>query len=141
MLMLFTHRIIFAVSIICALAAMGCGGSSGDPSDPCSPIPGLRITPQTATIDHNAAPPGNSEHFFAFAVASPGCAVPLVNLTNVSWSVSNKNDVTISNTQGMTFGNATCVSASSAPITVTATLPASANPGKAVSGTASLTCN
>jgi hypothetical protein len=138
--MLTSFRAVFIISLMCFAVASGCG-NGGDPDPPsCSPLPALRISPQTATIDHNASPPGNSQRFFAFAVSSPGCAVPLVNFTNVSWSVSDNTDVSISNTQGSTFGTATCVNATPSPVTVTATLPASANSGKAASGTASLTC-
>jgi hypothetical protein len=61
------------------------------------------------------------------------------SLMNVSWSVSDAN-VSISNAKDATFGTATCLGPTSGPITVTAMLPASANHGRAVSGTASLKC-
>ena len=106
--------------------------------DPCSPIPAVRVSPQNATLDHNASP-GNSQRFFSFATASPGCVAPMSSLMNVSWSVSDAN-VSISNAKDATFGTATCLGPTSGPITVTAMLPASANHGRAVSGTASLKC-
>lgn len=65
----------------------------------------------------------------------------MLNLLNVTWSVSDATNVSISNVKGMTFGTATCLAPTAGPVTVTATLPASANGGQAVSGTAALTCN
>jgi len=62
------------------------------------------------------------------------------NLMNVSWSVSDTTNVSISNAKDITFGTATCLGRTSGPVVVTATLPASASSGQAVSGTAALTC-
>ena len=129
-------RQLLALPLVISAAWAGCGG--GDP--PCSPIPGVRVSPQSATVDHQAAPPGNSQKFLAFGVASAGCVVPLSNLLNVTWSVSDTTNVSISNANDATFGTATCLGATSGPATITATLLASANNGQSVSGTAALTC-
>lgn len=62
------------------------------------------------------------------------------NLVNVSWSVSDSANVSISNEKGVAFGRATCLGPTAGSVVVTATLPASANNGQAVSGSATLTC-
>ena len=135
-LVLASFRMILAFPLIFSTANAGCGGGG----DPCSPIPGVRVSPQNATIDHTASSPGNSQRFFSFATASPGCVAPMSNLMNVSWSVSDTKNVSISNAKDTTFGTATCLGPTPGPVTVTATLPASANHGRAVSGAGSLRC-
>lgn len=113
------------------------GGAPG--RDQCSPIPGVRVSPQIATVDHQAAPPGNSKKFSAFALASPGCVAPMSTLVNVTWSVSDPTNVKISNARDATFGTATCLGPTS-HATVTATLPASENDGQPLTATAALMC-
>jgi len=94
------------------------------------------------TADHTAVPPGNKVHFSAFGMSQQSeCGSTQANLTNVTWSVSDTANVSISNTQDITFGDATCLKATSGPITVTATLPSDLNNGFAASGTATMTCN
>jgi len=133
--LMLTLKVLLALPLAFAVACSADGGG-----DPCSPIPGARVSPQSATVDHQAAPPGNSQQFFAFAVASPGCVAPHSNLLNVTWSVSDMTNVNISNAKDGTFGTATCIGATSGPVTITATLPAGANNGQSVKGTAALTC-
>jgi len=102
----------------------------------------LNVSPQNAVADHSAASPGNSDAFLAFSSGMPGgCSAAASNLNNVTWSVSDPTDVSISNSPDNTFGTATCINATAGPVTITATLPASLNDGKAVSGTATLSCN
>ena len=67
------------------------------------------------------------------------------NLTNVTWSVSDTANASIGNTmtgnpQADNFGLATCLHSSATPITVTATLPSSANSGHTAMGNATLSC-
>ena len=80
---------------------------------------------------------GASQQFLAFGQATAGCASVASNLTSTQWSVSDQQNVTISNTPGPTYGSATCLDTTAGPVTVTATVPA----GHAtVSGTATLSC-
>ncbi len=97
----------------------------------------LNVSPQNATV-----PPGNSQQFLAFgSTTTVACTITNSNLRSVTWSVSDPVNVTISNTPDATFGNAACTGATAGPVTVTATLPASANGGHPVTGTATLVCD
>jgi hypothetical protein len=119
-------------------ATVGCGGPS--PITLACKITAINVSPASVTLSHTAPPPGNTQHFDAFASAvTPGCVVSQSNLTTGTWSVSDNINVSISNVQGATFGTATCNSATSGPVTVTATVPA--GDGTSVTNTASLTCN
>lgn len=119
-------------------AIMGCGGKS--PITLACKITAINVFPAGATISHAVPPPGNTQHFDAFASAvTSGCVVTQGNLTTAVWSVSDTTNISISNVQGATFGTATCNGATSGPATVTATVPA--GDGTNVTNTASLTCN
>lgn len=120
-------------------AFVGCGGSSHD----CTPS-SLAITPSAATAMHLAAPPANKVQFNGFSDGSSvpsGCPVSFVEAirTDLKWTASDSVNVTIGNIQGVDYGVATCNSATSQPVTITATGPNSK--GATISGTASLTCN
>ena len=129
---------LFAGLCLLYFATMGCGGKS--PITLACKITAINVSPASATISHTAPPPGNTQHFDAFAAAvTPGCVVSQGNLTTGTWSVSDNINVSISNVQGATFGTATCNGATSGPATVTATVPAV--DGTSVTKTASLTCN
>ncbi|MBZ5494719.1 MAG: hypothetical protein LAO76_27675 [Acidobacteriia bacterium] len=131
-------KLLFAGACLLSLVAMGCGGKS--PITLACKITAINVFPATAAISHTAPPPGNAQHFDAFASAvTPGCVVSQSNLTTGTWAVSDNTNVSISNVQGATFGTATCNGATSGPVTVTATVPA--GDGSSVSNTASLTCN
>ncbi|HET9839410.1 MAG TPA: hypothetical protein VFR84_14360 [Candidatus Angelobacter sp.] len=120
--------------ILVALA--GCGGKS---STVCK-INSITVSPATATVNHAAAPPGNTQQFAAFIASEPsGCAFILSNLPNATWSVSDPINVSIANPPDPAFGTATCKAATAGPVTVTATVPA--GDGANVTNTASLTCN
>lgn len=134
--MLISFQALLSRSLVFYLVWAG----GGDPGrDQCSPIPGIRVSPQSATVDHQAAPSGNSRKFSAFALASPGCAAPMSTLVNVTWSVSDPTNVKISNAKDTTFGTATCLGPTSRA-TVTATLPASEKDGQPLTATAAITC-
>jgi hypothetical protein len=123
---------------VCAVC-IGCGA---DVSGGCF-ITTINVSPQTATVNQNAAPPGNSQVFLAFQTGAPsGCAFTLANLQNAVWTVSDPVNATISNSHDQMnadYGRATCINAAPAPITVTATVP-SGN-GNEVTASATLTCN
>jgi hypothetical protein len=103
----------------------------------------MKVSPQTATVEHSALPPGNSQQFSAFQTgAPPGCAFALGSLQSAVWTVSDPVNASISNSKdqaGVNYGRATCMNPMSNPITVTATVtPANSS---SVSATATLTCN
>jgi hypothetical protein len=130
-------RLLLALSTLGCFALSGCGGQSTPSS--CN-ILAINVSPATATVDHTAAPPGNMQHFDAFiAKAPPGCAFFTGNLFNAVWSVSDPANVSVSNAQDSTRGNATCKAATAGAVTVTATF--TNTDGTNVSNTASLTCN
>lgn len=126
---------------ICLLyfSIIGCGGKSSITPPACK-LTAINVFPATATINHSAVPPGNAQHFDAFASAgTPGCVFTQSDLTTATWSVSDTTNISISNVQGATFGTATCNGATTGAATVTATVPA--GDGSNVVNTASLTCN
>lgn len=129
------------VLFLCALGLiLACGTNTHD----CD-LTGVRVSPQSATANHSSPAPANSQQFTAFGEIPEGCAIAQSNLTNVTWSVSDTQDVSISNTHDQTYGLATCINATSGPVTVTGTAPAGnppcpTCPVQSVSGTARLTC-
>lgn len=98
---------------------------------------GITVIPNPASADHNAAAPGNSVHFLAAATFT-GCASPPPVDTNVTWSVGDTTNVSISNVQGPNFGTATCKGATAGATTVTATGPLP--DGTMATSNASLSC-
>jgi hypothetical protein len=74
------------------------------------------ITPATTTADHDASAPGNQAQFSVKSTASGNC--PLVADKIGTWSTSDTVTVTIGN-QVPTQGLATCVNATSSPVTIT----------------------
>jgi hypothetical protein len=118
------------------IVLLGCGGKS---TTVCK-INSINVSPATATVNHAAAPPANTQHFDAFIASEPsGCAFILSNLTTATWSVSDTTNISISNVHDATYGTATCKGATAGAATVTATVPA--GDGTNVSNIASLTCN
>ncbi len=114
------------------ISSLGCGGSIM--SDPCTVV-GLNISPPTATVNHAAAPPANSQSFGANPRFSGVCGAGTAVQINSNWTV-NDPSVHLSATQGTTV-TATCTAAVGSPVTVTAT---SAD-GRMLTGQAMLTCN
>ena len=126
------------LSALGCFAISGCGGQTSSSSS-CQ-ILAINVSPATATVDHAAAPPANTQHFDAFiAKAPPGCAFITGNVFDAVWSVSDPVNVSISNAQDATRGTATCKAATAGAVTVTATKSQSGGPN--VTNTASLTCN
>jgi hypothetical protein len=127
--------VLVVVPILLVLAA--CGGKS---TIVCK-INSINVSPATATVNHAAAPPGNTQQFDAFEASAPsGCVFLLSNLTTATWTVSDPVNVSIGATsQDPNFGKATCKAATAGAVTVTATVPA--GDGTNVVNTASLTCN
>lgn len=131
---MFACKLPFAVLISLAfVSTIGCGGTS---SPDCGPT-GLNVGPSSATLNHAAAPPGNSQVFsasFQFKVGA-GCPAITAALVNSNWSASDPS-VQLSAPQAIQV-TATCTAAVGTPVTITAT-PVS---GGAFTGKASLTCN
>jgi hypothetical protein len=126
-----------ALSILGCFAVSSCGGTTSD--DPCK-ILSIDVSPSSATVDHAAPPPGNTQHFDAFiGKVPPGCSFITGNIFDATWTVSDSTNVSISNAQDSTRGNATCKGATAGAVTVTATKTES--DGSKVSNTALLTCN
>jgi len=130
------RKVLLAVCILLSIVLAGCGGNT---SSGCR-ILSLNVSPNASAVNHNAAAPGNTQQFDAFAGSTtPNCAVAQSNLTTVTWSVSDPVNTTIGTTPGLSYGVATCKAATSGAVTVTATL--SQTDFAPVTGTASLTCN
>lgn len=116
------------------LATVGCGGQGFAP--PSCGVTGLNVTPSTATADHAAAAPGNSQIFgasFQFK-NNPGCAVP-ADAVLFNWAAS---DPSVHLSSSPSFAvTATCTAAVTNPVTIAAT-PGN---GQDFTGRGTLTCN
>ena len=128
-------RILFFLLLLLVLVSAGCGGTSHD----CTVARGLDVAPQSATADHAAAPPGNKVSFVGADSVVPGCIpTPGPIRFDLKWSVSDTVNTTIGNTSNVDYGVATCINATPAPVTVTAT--GTNRLGSTITGTATLTC-
>lgn len=118
----------FATLVIIA----GCGAPS---SNKCT-VTALNVTPATATADHTAAAPGNSEQFAAsnLFTGSRVCTANASAAVNSNWTVSDPS-VHLSAAQGALV-TATCTAAVPNPVTIKATAVADAT----LTGQAMLTC-
>lgn len=129
------HKVCLGVLFSATLVPMlGCGSRTLAPN--CGPV-GLNVGPASATVDHAAATPANSQTFSAFFQFSgnPGCpAGQTAALINSNWTVSDPS-VHISTLQGgQTTATCTATLANSATISAT---PVS---GEMFTGQAMLTC-
>ena len=121
--------------LVALLLLQGCGSFSG-----CF-YSNLGVNGSAQSADHTSVPPGNTIVFLAFGSGTnKGCSSTQANLTNVTWSVSDTQNVSISNAKDQTFGHATCLHATSSPVTVTATLPSDLNNGVTATGSSTMTC-
>ncbi|MGZ4787687.1 MAG: hypothetical protein ACXVZX_04150 [Terriglobales bacterium] len=122
-------------SVFALLLLQGCGNFSG-----CF-YSNLGVTGSAESADHTSVPPGNTIVFLAFGSGTnTGCFSTQSNLTNVTWSVSDTENVRISNAKDQTYGVATCLQSTSGPVTVTATLPSDLNNGVTASGISTMSC-
>jgi hypothetical protein len=95
---------------------------------------------QAAVADHMAKAPGNQVQFYAYPQTElkGECAVPAILApAQAQWTVSDSINVQISSARDQTNGLATCVGATSAPATVTASVT---EDGFTKSATATITC-
>src|SRR6476646_8273055 len=83
---MFAGKILLALLLsVVLVSTIGCGGVSPD----CG-VNGLNVGPSAATVNHAAAPPGNSQVFsasFQFK-NSPGCPAITAALVNSNWAAS-----------------------------------------------------
>ena len=128
---------LFFLPLLLVLASTGCGGKSS--SVDCSVALSLDVAPQSATADHAAAPPGNKASFVGANSVVPGCIpTPGPIRLDLKWSVSDTVNTSIGNTPNLDYGVATCINATPAPVTVTAT--GTNKLGATITGTATLAC-
>lgn len=126
------NRLEIAVLLLACLLLAGCGSSSGSN---CPAIIAMLVTPASATAEHSAAPPGNQVLFSSTAPsAGKGCSVNDELVSTPEWTSSDPADVQFSSTVN---GLATCLNATSAPVTVTVTAIYGIQHGE---GTAQLAC-
>jgi len=126
-------RILLYVPFCTGLLIMaGCGSSS---STNCT-VTALNVTPATATADHTAAAPGNSQQFAASNLFTGNgvCTANASAPVSSNWTVSDPS-VHLSAAQGPTV-TATCTAALASPAAIHAV--AVNNPSLA--GQASLSC-
>lgn len=126
-----TFKMIFSGLLWLMLASAASGGSSSD----CKLV-GLRVAPPSATVDHTAAAPANSQVFVAsnrFDGDRP-CPANTAMMVNANWTASDPS-VRLSPKQGMQV-TATCTAALANPVTITATYAS----GQTLTGQAELTC-
>jgi hypothetical protein len=132
---MFAARFFAGVSLcVGVLATVGCGGNGSA----CG-VTGLNVGPSTATADHAAAAPGNSQTFNAALQFStnPGCPLPIDPVrANSNWTASDPS-VHLSSSPAFQV-TATCTAAVTNPVTITA-IATSAN-GQMLTGQATLTC-
>lgn len=125
-----------ALSVLLA----GCGAAP-----PSCTVVGLNLgvmpaVGQSAVADHMATAPGNQVQFYAYPQEElkGDCAVPAVlGPAPATWTVSDNVNVKISSAKDQTNGLATCVGATAAPATVTATVTQA---GFTASATATISC-
>lgn len=114
------------------LLAVGCGGN---PACNVTGVPGVNVTPTTASVNHVTASPGNTQVFLAQATVSAcGNVAVTAALVNSNWTANDPSvQLSVSPNTQVT---ATCTTALASPVTITATDAGSA----ARTGHATLTC-
>src|SRR5262245_25456041 len=112
---MFMSKILVGVCLGATLLFIqGCGGSGS-----CRVV-GLNVAPATATVDHTAATPGNSQVFNAIPKEGGDCqSVGALAAPSVNWTVSDPS-VHLSSSQGILV-TATCTAALANSVTITAT--------------------
>ena len=123
---------------VLAGCAAGGAGVSGKSLPSC--VVALTVSPETASADHQATPPGNQVKYQAAygPTAESSCKFPTVMVKNATWTSSDPTDVQVSSAPGDTNGLATCTGATSGAATLTASYTPTG--AAAVAGTATITC-
>lgn len=118
------------MALIAVVQITACGNGSDCGAN------GIAVGPQAATVNHTAAPPGNSQTFSAsFTFKNgPGCPAITAALVNSNWAASDPSvQLSASPTTQVT---ATCTAAVASPVTITAHQVG----GNQFTGMATLTC-
>src|SRR5262245_54924499 len=111
--------------------SMGCGG--GRMVCNVAAVVVFNVSPATASVNHAAASPGNSQAFAAQTTSSP-CGNTTVTPASSNWTASDPS-VQLSASPN-TQVTATCTAALASPVTITAT-----DTNNGLTGHAMLTCN
>ena len=128
-------RGVFSAALLSAIvpAIIGCGsrGMMGT----CT-VTALNVTPASMSVDHMAAPPGNSQMFSSSNLFTGNgvCTANTSALVTSNWTASDPS-VHLSSTPGTQVA-ATCTAALANPVTITA----SSASGQMLTGQAMLTC-
>jgi hypothetical protein len=125
-----THKIrlirnsigLLGIILVGAGVAGSLSGCSVSPAavNPCASLK-QGVLPASATADHTAAAPGNQIAFDVGYVSVPvGCAIPAlaINPQAFTWVSSDTINAPISNAKDATAGVATCVGATTVPVTI-----------------------
>ena len=127
-----SYRVFLSSLLWAALLSIASAGSSSD----CKVV-GLRVAPPSATVEHTAAAPANSQIFNASYRLGGGngpCPANTAMMVNANWTASDPS-VRLSAKQGMQV-TATCTAALAKPVTITATSAS----GQKFTGQATLVC-
>jgi hypothetical protein len=134
---MFAMRVFASLSLsVGLLATVGCGGRPPRSNSNCG-VTGLNVTPSTATANHAAAAPGNSQTFIAslqFQNNPGSCPVP-ADLVLFNWTASDPSVHLSSSPTAEVI--ATCTAAVTNPVTIAAT----PGDGQNFTGRGTLTCN
>jgi hypothetical protein len=102
----------------------------------------MSVSPTSATADHTQAAPANQVKFQSIVspTASPGCAVPAWVMTAApAWTNPDPKDISIDSSSDASMnGLATCMGATSGPVTLTASFTLGTN--APVTQAVTLTC-
>ena len=136
-----TMKLSLAALVLCSSCSvlLSCGSQPD-----CSTVSVLRVGPTNAAADHMAKAPDNAVQFTAFVGQSlvhpqNACGVPTIAAAvKPTWTVSDPTNVTISSAEDATNGLATCVGATTNPVTVTGTTRGSSG---AITATATISCH
>jgi hypothetical protein len=137
---------LLALAATVFLVSSGCGNGSTGPGICSGDINAAYIAPDNVVADHAAPPPGNQWTLQAFGGydRSSGCVEPAgPRLVTAIWSVSDPASVSLVPAPEPGFPDkvrATCLAATSGPVTITVTAPVNSSSQKTVTGTAKMTC-
>jgi hypothetical protein len=122
---------------LASAALTGCGVASPG----CTITDAFGVGPLTATANHSAAAPGNQVQFSSYISPKPSaanCAVPnWIIAARPNWTNPDPLDISISSATDATNGTAVCNSATSGPVSLTASVGTGATPSTI---TVQLTC-
>lgn len=125
-------RMSFALLCCAAVTVLtGCGGMNNN----CTTM-GMSVNPASATVDHSAAAPANSQMFSATNMfVGNGCmGIATAALVTSNWTANDPTVTLTASPSGQV--TATCTASTVNPVMISAT----SNDGRMLSGQASLMC-